>query len=101
VQALLAGFCMSAARYATTEYDRLKGNDRGTHVYSPAHGGVATGAPRLAIDERSVLAGVKPEWIVYASCVQESAGLWRVGDVLATSAAALREAAPHVYEWTQ
>ena len=91
---------MSAAQYKTTVYDRLKGNDRGTHVYSPVHSAQSHTQIELVIGESSVLRDVKPQWIVHGSCAQGDDGRWHVGDVLATSAQALHAAAPHVYEWT-
>lgn len=106
VQALLAGFFLNACQYKTTEYDRLKADDRGTHVYTmlraahapQAGGGTATA--RLAVDSSSVLAHVRPQWLVFASCQQTSEGLWRMSDVIATDAEALAAAAPHVFERT-
>lgn len=99
MQALLAGFFLSAVRYKTTEYDKLKANDTGTHIYSPVQH-AQPAAARLAIDERSVLHGVRPQWLVFVSCQQVGSGLWRMSDVLATDAASLHAAAPSVYEWT-
>lgn len=104
MQALLAGFFLNACEYKTTEYDRLKADDRGTHVYgmlraahAPQVGGAATAA-RLAVDASSVLAHVRPQWLVFASCQQTSEGVWRMSDVLATDAQSLAAAAPHVFE---
>eukprot|EP00892_Ulva_mutabilis_P001346 jgi/Ulvmu1/11211/UM072_0048.1 len=105
-KALLAGFFLNACQYKTTEYDRLKADDRGTHIYTmlraahaPQAGGV-TMAARLAVDASSVLAHVRPPWLVFASCQQTSEGLWRMSDVIATDAEALSAAAPHVFERT-
>lgn len=104
LQALLAGFFLNACQYQTTEYDRLKADDRGTHVYAmlrvahaPQAGGAAVAA-RLAVDASSVLAHVRPQWLVFASCQQTSEGLWRMSDTLATDAESLAAAAPHVFE---
>jgi hypothetical protein len=99
MQALLAGFFLSAVRYQTTEYDKLKANDTGTHIYRPVQHVPLQGV-RLAIDERSVLDGVRPQWLVFVSCQQAGSGLWRMTDLLATDAASLQAAAPFVYEWT-
>lgn len=105
MQALLAGFFLNACQYKTTEYDRLKADDRGTHIYTmlraahaPQAGGAA--AARLAVDASSVLAHVQPQWLVFASCQQTAEGVWRMSDVIATDAEALSAAAPHVFERT-
>lgn len=97
MQALTAGFFQTACRYHSTEYDRLKANDPGTHIYVPVQQSQAGGV-RLAIDATSVLHGCKPEWLVYVSCQQVEDRLWRMADVMATSAAALQAAAPHFFQ---
>lgn len=97
-QALLCGFFTSAARYEGTDYDRLKANDPGTNIYRPLRA-VHGQRVRLAVDAKSVLSRCRPEWVVFAECQQSGSGLWRMGDVMATDAAALQRAAPHFFEW--
>lgn len=97
MQALTAGLFQSACRFHSTEYDRLKANDAGTHIYVPVQRAHA-GRVRLAIDATSVLHGCKPEWLLFASCQQVEEGLWRMADLVATDAAALQAAAPHFFQ---
>ena len=96
LQALLAGFFLTACRYETTTYDRLKGNDPGTHIYTPVQHVQARNV-RLTIDEASVLHHVKPQCLVFSSCQQASSGLWKMAGVLATDAQQVQAAAPHVF----
>jgi hypothetical protein len=102
MQALVAGYFLTACRYVTTEYDRMKADDRGTNMYAPfrAAKNTLSDAVQVSVDEGSVLAHVKAQWIVFASSTQAADGKWRVGDVLATDAETLAQAAPHVFNYT-
>jgi hypothetical protein len=101
MQALVAGYFLTACRYVTTEYDRMKGEDRGTNLFAPFRGAKNFGTDdvRITVDEASVLAHVKVPWLVFASSTQAADGTWRVGDVLATDAETLASAAPHVFDY--
>jgi hypothetical protein len=102
MQALLAGYFLTACRFSSTEYDVKVADDRGTNLYAPfraAHTGAGAAPARVAIDKSSVLAHVRPSWILYVSCVQSADGVWRVSDVLATDAESLHAAAPHVFDY--
>lgn len=101
MQALVAGYFLTACRYAATEYDRMKADDRGTNMYAPFRAAKSAGSDsvRVAVEEGSVLAHVKTPWLVFASSTQAADGTWRVGDVLATDAETLHESAPHVFDY--
>lgn len=102
MQALVAGYFLTACRYVTTTYDRMKADDRGTNMYAPFRAAKSVGgsdAVRVAVDEGSLLAHVKTQWLVFASSTQAADGTWRVGDVLATDAETLAAAAPHVFDY--
>ena len=101
MQALVAGYFLTACRYASTKYDRMRADDRGTNLYAPfrAARGAAGDAVRVVVDDGSALAHVKAPWLVFASSTQAADGTWRVGDVLATDTETLHEAAPHVFDY--
>lgn len=101
MQALVAGYFLTACRYVTTEYDRMRADDRGTNMYAPfrAAQSAASDAVRVAVDDASVIAHVKTQWLVFASSTQAADGTWRVGDVLTTDAETLHAAAPHVFDY--
>jgi CMP-2-keto-3-deoxyoctulosonic acid synthetase len=97
----VAGYFLTACRYVTTEYDRMRADDRGTNMYAPFRAAESSGtdAVRVAVDEASVLAHVKVQWLVFASSTQAADGTRRVGDVLATDAETLASTAPHVFDY--
>jgi hypothetical protein len=97
VQALLAGLFPGACRFRITEYDRLKANDPGTHIYQPVQQ-IQTADVKLRIDGSSVLFGCRPEWVVFVECQQVVSGLWQMSDIMATDASSLQSVAPHFFE---
>jgi hypothetical protein len=94
---LLAGLFPGACRFKSTEYDRLKANDPGTHLYVPVQQAQAAEV-KLCIDGSSVLFNCRPEWVVFVDCQQAASGLWHMSDVMATDAASLLAVSPHFFE---
>lgn len=63
-------------------------------------GCVAGPAPRLRIGASSVLARVRPQWLVFWQVQQSASGWFEMQEVTAVEPHWLPEMAPHVYSHT-